>query len=546
MALSVLLAVAAHAAPPPVPNAGSILQENQRPPSAPASSTNTGLSIEQSAGTAAAPRVRFAVRKIEITGNTRFSLAVLHALVADAEGKNLTLGQLEAAAGRITSYYQSHGYPLSRAVIPAQIVHNGVVRLLIIEARYGKIGLDNRSRVENSLLSRTVAPLRAGQPVEQAALDHSLLLLSDVPGVAVNATLRPGESIGTSDLDIETTNKQTITGSAGVDNYGNRYTGIARLGGALNVLDPLHHGDVLSLNALTTGTRMDYGRLSYEGLLNGIGTDLGGGYSELHYSLGDALAALDARGSAAVASLWLKQTCIRTRDVNLYAQIQYDHKQLDDNVGASDIRTDRHLDEVTGSLLGDWHDFSGVNSWTVALTQGRVGFDNAAAEQADAATARTQGAFSKWVAAVNRLQNIDQNDAVYVALSGQWSNVNLDSSEMMVAGGPYTVHAYDIGALSGDSGILGNVEWRHELGWLLSGRMQGSVFFDSQHIRIDHTAWSAGPNSATLSGVGVGLNWFGAAGASITAAIAVPVGGTSQLIGDNKSMHAWIALNLAF
>jgi hemolysin activation/secretion protein len=180
------------------------------------------------------------------------------------------------------------------------------------------------------------------------------------------------------------------------------------------------------------------------------------------------------------------------------------------------------------------------------VTQGRVDFDNGAAELADAATARTQGSFSKWIGAFNRLQNIDQSDALYVSLSGQASNTNLDASEKMVAGGAYTVRAYDMGALSGDSGILGNVEWRHELGRLSSGRMQGTVFFDSQHVTIDHTTWSAGPNNATLSGAGAGFNWFGTAGSSITAAVAIPVGGTPQLIGDNKSLHAWIALNLVF
>lgn len=546
-ALSALFTVVVQAAgPPQVPNAGSILQENQPPKPLSPSSTGTGLTIEQSNGNTAPPSAPFPVSKIEITGNTRFDVAILHALVADAEGKNLTLAQLEEAAGRITSYYQGHGYPLSRAVIPMQTVHNGVVRLMIIEARYGKIKLDNRSRVDESLLSGTLAPLQSGQQVEQHALDRSLLLLSDVPGVASNATLKPGDAVGTSDLEIETTNKQAVTGSAWVDNYGNRYTGIARLGGALNVFDPLHHGDVFSINALTTGSGMNYGRLSYEGLLNGVGTDLGAAYSALHYTLGDTLAALDGRGTAGVGSLWLKQTLVRTRDVNLYAQVEYDHKQLKDDIDATDIRTDRHLDEVTASLIGDWRNFNGVNSWSLALTQGRVEFGNAAAELADAATARTQGSFSKWAAAFNRLQSIDQSDALYVALSGQWSNTNLDASEMMVAGGAYTVRAYDIGALSADSGVLGNVEWRHELGRLLSGRMQGTVFFDSQHVTIDHTTWSAGSNNATLSGAGVGLNWFGAAGSSVTAAVAAPVGATPQLIRDNKSVHAWIALNLTF
>jgi hemolysin activation/secretion protein len=47
--------------------------------------------------------------------------------------------------------------------------------------------------------------LGTGQAISQGALDHALLLLSDLPGVAVNATLKPGEAVGTSDLVVDTT-----------------------------------------------------------------------------------------------------------------------------------------------------------------------------------------------------------------------------------------------------------------------------------------------------------------------------------------------------
>ena len=547
-ALSALFALTAQAAEPPqqIPNAGSILQQNQPPKPPSASPSGTGLTIEQSNGTTAPPSAPFPVSEIQISGNTQFDTATLHALVADAEGKSLTLEQLEDAAGRITAYYREHGFPLARAVIPAQAVKNGVIRVMVIEARFGKIKLDNRSRTGDGLLSETLAPLQSGQQIEQGALDHSLLMLQDIPGVTANATLMPGEAVGTSDLDVVTTTDQAVAGSVSADNYGNRYTGLARLGGALNVYDPLHHGDLLSINALTTGSDMNYGRLGYEFLLNGAGTRLGASYSALHYTLGDTLSALDGHGTADVASLWAKQTFIRTPKLNLYGQIEYDHKQLKDDIDVTDVQTDRHLDEVTASLYGDWRDATGVNSWSAALTQGRVAFGNAGAQLADAATARTQGSFTKWVGAVNRVQGFGQNDSLYIALSGQWSNTNLDASEKMVAGGVYTVRAYDMGALSGDSGVLGNIEWRHELGRIWGGQTQALVFFDSQHVTVNTTAWTTGPNGATLSGAGVGLNWYGPANSAVKASVAAPVGATPELAGAKKSERAWIELDLGF
>src|SRR5450759_2666562 len=167
--------LAAQAAGPVVPDAGSILQQVQPVTPPTPSSTGTGLTIEREGGAKLPPSAPFEVKAIRISGNTLFDTPTLHALVADAEGKNLTLSQLDELAARITDYYHSHGYPLARAIIPAQAIRDGVVNLEIIEARYGKISLDNRSRVNDPLLQDTLSPLQSGQAIGQTELDHALL-----------------------------------------------------------------------------------------------------------------------------------------------------------------------------------------------------------------------------------------------------------------------------------------------------------------------------------------------------------------------------------
>jgi hemolysin activation/secretion protein len=542
-----VLPLAAHAAET-VPGAGSILQQTQPVlPPAP-SSTGTGLAIEQPGGGALPPSAPFLVNGIQLSGNTAFDTATLHALVAGAEGRSLTLTQLGQIVARITDYYHGHGYPLARAIIPAQTIQAGVVHVEIIEAHYGRIEFANRSRVVDPLLQATVAALQPGQPIAQAPLDHALLLLSDIPGVAVGAILKPGEAVGTSDLQVDTTPTPAVTGNLALDNYGNRYTGRARLGGTVSLIDPARIGDTLSLSGLTSDD-MDYGSLSYEALLNGEGTRVGGAYSALHYILGDPLGPLDGRGSAEVESLWLKHPFVRTADFNLYGQIQYDHKQLDDAINASDLHTDRHLNDLTVSLAGDLRDTvltGGVNTWSLGWTSGRLGFDDASAQLADAQSADTQGRFSLWNANFSRLQRLSQSNALYVTISGQWSNANLDPAEKMVAGGPYTVRAYDMGVLSGDTGVLASAELRHELGVLWRGPLQIVAFADIEHLTINQTVWAPGPNSATLSGAGLGLNWSWPGKWSAKACVAVPMGPTPELIGHNDSSRGWIALNKGF
>lgn len=541
----------AQAAGPVIPDAGSLLQQVQ--PSLPPTPATNGVDLDiQPQGAARLPdSAPFPVNSLQITGNRLFDTATLHGLVSATEGTSITLSQLGDLAARITDYYHTQGYPLARAFIPAQTIKAGVVRIEVMEARYGRVGVNNSSRVNEPLLTATLSSLQGGQPIDQAGLEHALLLLSDIPGVESNATLKPGAVIGTSDLLVGTSPGAFVTGELAADNYGNRYTGRERVGGTLNVIDPLHHGDVLSLNGLSSGRGMDYGRLSYETLLNGLGTRLGGSYSSMHYSLGSPLSSLDAHGTVQEESLWIKHPLIRSRSSNLYVQLEYDRLQLRDEIDAGDIHTDRHLETWTASLNGDARDvfMSGAtNSWNLGWTQGHTYFDDPDAQLADADSAKTQGSFSKWNAYLARLQNLGPDNALYLALSGQWANSNLDSSQQMTAGGPYSVRAYDSGAVSGDTGVLGSMEFRHNLGLILNGQSQAIAFVDSSHVTVNKNTWSGvtGANSATLSGAGVGLNWSGMNQWSARGYVAAPIGSTPSVVASSSSVRGWIEIRRGF
>jgi hemolysin activation/secretion protein len=294
---------------------------------------------------------------------------------------------------------------------------------------------------------------------------------------------------------------------------------------------------------------MNYGDLAYDTLLNGAGTRLGVSYSALHYALGDPLASLDAHGTANVESLWARQPLVRSRDINLYALIQYDRMQLRDHIDVAAIKTDRHLDNGTTILTGDARDafLSGsASSWNVGWTSGHVGFDDRAAQSADASTAKTRGRFSKLNVNVYRLQGLTSKNALYLAFSGQWASANLDSSEKMTAGGPYSVRAYDMGAIAGDTGYLETAEFRRDLGPALNGQWQALAFLDGAQVRVNKTTWVAGTNRATLSGAGVGLNWEGPRQWAARTYIAKRIGSTSELVASGTSFHAWVEITKAW
>ncbi|MEY3872412.1 MAG: hypothetical protein RLZZ296_1407, partial [Pseudomonadota bacterium] len=205
VASNLILTATAHAAGLALPDAGSILQQVQPVPAPTFSPNSPSLMFDKSkGGTRLLSSQTFVLRGISITHNTIFDTPTLSALVADALGKKLNLSQLTDLAARITDYYRSHGYPLARTIIPAQTIEAGVLRLQVIEPRYGKITLTNQSQVRDPLLSATLANLKSGGFVEESELDRTLLLLSDIPGIIVVPSLKRGSENGTSDLLLNT------------------------------------------------------------------------------------------------------------------------------------------------------------------------------------------------------------------------------------------------------------------------------------------------------------------------------------------------------
>jgi hemolysin activation/secretion protein len=539
--------VPTQAATPGAPDVGTLLQQLQPLTEMP-STNKPGLRVEADNGASArlpagAP---FLVQQIRITGNTGFDTATLLALVADGQGKQLTLAQLGELAARLTRYYRDNGYPLSRAIIPAQTIAHGLVRMEVIEARYGQIELVNSSLSRDSLLQETLDTLQSGQDIVQLTMDHTLLLLSDIPGLRVHAKLKPGTAVGTSAMQVLTTAGPKVTGNIGADNYGSVFTGKNRVSATLSIIDPLHLklSDVLDLSALTSGNGLTYARLGYEAVVNASGTRFGGAYSALSYQLGDSVALLDAHGTARVATVFAKHPLIRSREVNVYGQIQYDGLQLNDRIEISQSETKRHLDNWTLGLSGDAGDgflSGGSTTWSLRWGIGRLGFDNVAARLADGETAQTQGGFSKWSGHLARLQNLRPGTDLYVAYTGQWASSNLDTSQKMSVGGPYAVRAYDVDTVSGDSGQLLSAELRQNLGpW------QAVAFVDSAQITINQNPWVAGTNHVSLSGAGFGLNLNTFDRWSFRAYVARPLGDPPPLLGKEKKTRYWLETRKIF
>lgn len=554
LCVAISLAINAHVAQAqnlpvtPPTSSGQILQQINRPP-AEAPPSKLGLTIEPQAKNTSQSTTRFMVRSIEITGNTELPTNLLHDVVAPGEGRELSLGDIDALALRVSEVYHQHGYPLATAYVPAQTIKDGVVRIDVAEARYGAVSVNNQSHVSTRVLNATLAPLQPGQPVTDYTLERSLLLLSDIPGATANSTLHPGQAVGTSDLQVDVTPQSQFSGEVGLDDYAAQYTGSVRATGSFTVNSPFGQGDLLDFDAVTSGSGMTYGHGEYRYRLNGYGTTIGVSLSGLDYHLKGDARDLDAHGTATVGSVFLSQPIIRNTRGNLYAMIEYDHRRLDDQVGVIGLDNDRHIDRWSATLAGDQIDASGVTNVRISADYGRLFTDNFQTAFFDYFGAQTSGSYTKFEFSISRLQQLSQTNALYLGFSAQNANKNLDSSEQFFLGGPDSVRGYDIGVIAGSTGNLGTVEYRHDAVFSsVPGVWQFSAFFDTGQVQIYDKPFFTGTNSARLDSVGLGVSWAATHGWHLSASVAKPVSGTPELLAGrvDTSTRVWAQVRKAF
>lgn len=541
--ISLLLPLAAAAQ---VPNAGQIMRdiESERlslpapaeldaaQPRAPAAPS--GNAAEQG------PRIK--VAGFRIGGNLLFDSARLLALLDDLKGRDLNLTELNSAARRIGTFYQEQGYVLARAYLPRQEIEDGVVRIEVVEGRYGRIELRNHSRTRDLVLRQPLARLESGAAVERGELERSLLLLSDIPGARTRGTLRPGAQGGTTDLLVEAQPAPLLSGSLEASNFGDASTGEYRAGGSLDINSPLRLGDRLSLRLLSGDWRQRYYRVAYQLPVGPWSTRIGVASSQAYYRVTKAPGGLDRlglHGRAGIDSLFAAQSLVRNRTFNLTAQLQYEAKKLRDDIDFMGQRGKKDIDLWTAGISGNSQDSllgGGQNGFSLTYGTGRLRIGEPAERRHDQRTAGKAGNFDKLNLNAVRLQRVTDRLQLFTQLNAQWASGNLDSTEKLALGGPYGVRAYPASSAggSGDQGWQASAELRYDLapGWQLSS------FIDQGEVTFNKRPWTRGGNSNQMAGTGVGATWAGR-DHQVSLTAAWPLGAAEKNIEPDRAPRIW-------
>lgn len=492
---------------PPSADPGRIEQRFEQP-RVPQSRPETTVPVP---GVAPAPaeaaRIRFELRRIEIQGHTVYTDAELAETYQDFLNKDVSLADIYTVAERITAKYRADGYVLSRAVVPAQTISDGTVRITVVEGFVSNVIFQG----EPNWLHQTYAEkIKASRPLRFSDLERYLLLMNDVPGTVARGVFAPSRDVpGGSDLTV-VLDRKPVDGFVGMDNRGTRFSGPFQILTGLGFNDVTGMGERVTLRYITA-TQTDelrYGEFGADVPISTEGTRFQLIASRSNTHSGYTLKPLDVKGYGTTVTGRVTHPLIRSRERNLSLFGSFTARDSEQEI----LGTENFDDRLRIVRVGASYDF--IDSWrgitliAVEVSQGLDAFGARETGSSNLSRAQGRSDFTKVTLDVSRLQNIVGNLNLFLAFSAQKTpNQPLLASEEFGLGGAQFGRAYDPSELTGDDGWAARAELQYNdpIPFELIRGYQLYAFYDGGVV-YNHDAGSERSESLASAGVGTRFN----------------------------------------
>ncbi|WP_210546552.1 ShlB/FhaC/HecB family hemolysin secretion/activation protein [Rhodoferax sp. PAMC 29310] len=482
------------------------------------------------------------LQSVRVAGNTALSTEALLGALGDVKGQRFDMAGLNALVAKLEALYRSEGYSFTQVYLPAQDMKDGVLQVTVLEGRYGVIRTAGKDNLPEGAQPFLNYGFKQGDLIRNKALERTLLILDDQPGLKIHPVIKPGAAQGEADLTVNVERVSSTSGEVGFDNTGARSTGAYRLHGLLDINSPFRYGDKISLNGMLTNEQMWLGSIDYSVPIGASGLRGQIGHAHTSYQLGGQFSVLDAVGIANVTTAKLSYPLVRSQATNVLLSLGFQHKDLQDDYRAAGVVRNKSSNGVPVSLQFDKRDAllgGGVTYGSLNWLAGKLTLDEALTVHD---LAQTLGSFNKINIDVARIQNVAGNLSFYARYSGQWASKNLDSSEKFNLGGYYGVRAYPLGEGVGDKGWFTQLEMRY-----IMGAVTPFLFYDSGQSNANAQPWGANANATrTVSGPGIGVRSFYGAW-SLDATLAWRgKGGPSTSDGEDRNPRLYFMLGRRF
>jgi hemolysin activation/secretion protein len=404
-------------------------------------------------------------------------------------GKSVTVADLNQMVEEINELYRAKNVVTAKAILPAQTVENGVVRVRLVEGRIGKVLVEGNTNAVASYYTDRIR-LVTGELVRLDDITEAVAYFNRVDEDQVAVQLMPGEEFGTTDclLVVHEVPDQLLTF---VDNSGRDDTGLIRTGFTA-VLRHLHGlGDHLTVSvawadetfACSASYRIPTG-------VRGAKLTIGADKSDVNV-MTPGFGALGVQGHSSGSHIEWSWPMIAEPEFRLWGSIRLQWKNSSSSLAgttllSSTARTARI------ALSAQWVEqgFSWQGGCEYVYGVVVPGFGGS-----ESSTFNKLGASLTWQKALS--------DRYFLTLRGalQIAPEQLPSSDVFSVGGASSVRGYTEGELIGDQGYFGSIEFSTPI----AEKHRGSVFLD--YAGAFAASGGAMPGLATqIASAGIGLS----------------------------------------
>lgn len=464
----------------------------------------------------------FLVKGFVIDGVKSVPQEKVQEALVDWINRKVSFKDLQRACDEVVDLYRSQGI-IVQAIIPPQRVVDGVVKILVTEARLGKLTVDTPQGPVVFSKDRAAQYITYYNPIGELLnndnLEKAIMILNEVPGVIANSDLEKGDKDGEINARINLTQPAEMwNAKLDANNYGSRTTGQGQGVVSADLLQPLGIGDMLSVAGIfSQGSQ--YGQINYSLPVMPNGLRVGLNTTYLNYRNVSNYVYNGSYGQAATQGINLTYPVWRSAKTNINASLAYDYKTYLNNTISNDaVSSQYRIRDLSAGVVGNHADNfmgGGISSGSVTVTYGQLNILPSSPETYSTINGNfyTPTTFSKLNFSMARNQQLVSNGdtTFYASLQGQFASGNLNSAEQFYLGGPGGVRAYPVAQSPGAQGGLGTVELRHNF----SEGLQTSIFFDAGLVQQykDPNAYSAlkgltnASNTYALMGAGLGAKW---------------------------------------
>lgn len=462
----------------------------------------------------------FIVNAFALEGVNILPDAQVQAVLKPYVGVSITFDDLQKACDAITDLYRKNGYSVQAIIVPQSIPKTGgTIKLRITEAKLSSVVVKTPNGPSRFGVERVEKYITNANPIGESlnlnSIERALIILNETPGVMVSSQLEAGKQPGETELNLNLQDTPLFQGRVALNNYGSRSTGANQATVALGLNNITGIGDQAVLNGIASeGSQYIQGAYSLPGSSDGLRLGVSGTY--LQYKNVSSYASPNGNtGDAWTTGFSAAYPLIRTQGANLNASLAYDIKSyLNKFMSTNTTNSAYNINNVVAGLSGNAYDgFGGgaINDGSVSITFGSL---NVLSTSIGGYGLYTPSQFTKFNFSGSRNQSLtdDGQTSLFLAASGQFASVELNSAEQFYLGGPYGVRAYPVAQGGGTQGGLATVELRHKLpqNLTVSGFFDAGIVQQYKNNMIAYNTYkgeSNANNTYSLMGAGLGLKW---------------------------------------